>query len=185
MCLLFLDGGRVTQFIPTGGLEAFDWDKHQAEHTGDSGTWDIDDGQLTIAWGDGGIHQGPLTTHATGIEFYGKRYSRPLAVKLADLAGHWEAAHGTAPWGGDGLIALSSLSIEADGHYGWDGTVGGVLDGSTTAAAGSGSGIVHISGQTMTFKADDGSVMARTFLPVAGKPIEAFSLDAELFTRTA
>lgn len=108
-----------------------------------------------------------------------------MTVELADLVGSWEAAHGTAPWGGDGLIALSSLTIEADGHYGWDGTVGGVIDGSATAAASSGSGTVHVAGQTMTFKADDGSVVARTFLPVAGRPIEAFSLDTELFTRTA
>jgi hypothetical protein len=185
VCLLFLDRGRVTRSIPTGGLETFDWDRHQAGHTGDSGTWDIENGQLTIDWGDGGVHQGTLTVHPTGIEFYGKRYSRPGAVELADVAGHWEAAHGTAPWGGEGLISLSSLTIEADGNYAWDGTIGGVLDGSTTAEARSGTGTIHISGQTMAFNADDGSVMERTFLAVAGKPVTAFNLDAELFTRTA
>jgi nucleoside 2-deoxyribosyltransferase len=37
----------------------------------------------------------------------------------------------------------------------------------------------------MAFNADDGSVMERTFLAVAGKPVTAFNLDAALFTRTA
>ena len=154
-------------------------------HPGDSGAWEVDAGQLTITWGDGGIHQGPLTTHPTGIEFYGKRYSRPQVVELADVAGHWEAAHGTAPWGGDGLIALSNLSIESDGHYAWDGTVGGVIEGDASAESSSTSGTLVVTGQTMTFTAEDGSILARTFLPVAGRPIEAFSLDAEMFTRTA
>ena len=35
VCLLFLSGGRVTRAIPEGGLESFDWTKHQAAHRGD------------------------------------------------------------------------------------------------------------------------------------------------------
>lgn len=50
VCLLFLDGGRVTRAIPSGGLETFDWDQHQADHPGDSGAWQVDADQLTIAW---------------------------------------------------------------------------------------------------------------------------------------
>jgi hypothetical protein len=35
----------------------------------------------------------------------------------------------------------------------------------------------------MTFHDDDGTVLARTLLPVAGTPITAMSLDTDLFTR--
>jgi hypothetical protein len=37
----------------------------------------------------------------------------------------------------------------------------------------------------MTFTADEGSTSACTFLAVPGESLEAFSLDDELFTRTA
>ena len=40
--------------------------------------------QLVVAWGDGGVHQGPITTHPDGIEFYGKRYAKPVANANAD-----------------------------------------------------------------------------------------------------
>jgi hypothetical protein len=35
----------------------------------------------------------------------------------------------------------------------------------------------------MTFHGDDGTVSARTLLPVAGTPITAMGVDADLFTR--
>jgi hypothetical protein len=49
VCLLFLSGGLVTRFIPEGGLDNFDWAKHQAAHTGDSGRWEMRGAQVAIA----------------------------------------------------------------------------------------------------------------------------------------
>lgn len=183
VCLLFLPDGRVTRFIPLGGLENFDWAQHKENHPGDSGTWKMDAEQLSIAWGDGGVHQGPLTVHPTGIEFYGKRYSRPMTVKPADLVGRWESARGTAVAGGEGVNRLATLIVEPDGHYRWADTVGGAVYGRATAEGSSSSGTLLISGQTITFKADEGSIVARTFLPVVGEPLEAFSMDTDMFTR--
>ena len=42
--LLFLSGGRVTRSIPTGGLENFDWARHQANHptTQEHGKYTVD-----------------------------------------------------------------------------------------------------------------------------------------------
>ena len=185
VCLLFMEDGRVTRSIPSGGLESFDWTRHEADHSGDSGTWALDGAELTVAWRDGGIQRGPLVIHPSGIEFYGKRYARPVTVAIADLAGTWEAASGSAITGGDGVNVLSSLIVEADGRYAWADVVGGVVEGRATSTRRSTSGTLQIARQTMTFTADDGSVVARTFLPVGGEPLEAFSLDAELFTRTA
>lgn len=183
VCLLFLGGGRVTRAIPSGGLENFDWARHKEDHPGDSGTWEMDGEQLTIAWGDGGVHRGPLTVRPTGIEFYGKRYSRPMTVKLSDLVGRWESALGTAVAGGEGVDRVSTLVVEADGHYSWSGTVGGIVAGRASANESSSSGTLLISGQTMTVQADDGALVARTFLPAEGEPLEAFSVDADMFTR--
>ena len=184
VCLLFLTDGRVTRSIPYGGFEQFDWARHLADHPGDSGTWEQAGGQLSIAWGDGGVHQGPLTVLPTGIEFYGKRYSRPMTVMPSDLVGRWESASGTALAGGEGINSLSTLIVETDGRYRWNGTVGGVVAGQATTVGRSSSGTVVIAGQTMTFAADDGSTIARSFLPFGGEPVEAFSLDADMFTRT-
>src|SRR5689334_12186650 len=92
VCLLFLSEGRVTRFIPSGGLENFDWAKHRAAHDRDIGTWSMANGQLRIMWADGGVNQGPIILHPDGIEFYGKRYAKPATVTLAAIAGRWEAA---------------------------------------------------------------------------------------------
>ena len=83
VCLLFLSGNRVIRFIPEGGLDIFfDWAKHQTAHAGDSGRWEMRGGQVAIAWGDGGVHQGPLTVRPDGIEFYGKRYTKPVSASV-------------------------------------------------------------------------------------------------------
>lgn len=183
VCLLFLGGGRVTRFIPSGGLEHFNWAAHSGAHGGDSGTWEMVGGQLRITWGDGGVHQGPLTVRTSGIEFYGKRYARPTTAKLADLVGRWESARGTAIPGGDGVNALNSLTVEPDGRYRWTGSTGGSVEGRAVAEESSRTGRLNISGQTITFRADDGSVTTHTFLPVAGEPLGAFSIDTDMFTR--
>ena len=141
------------------------------------------DDELSITWGDGGVHRGPLTVRPAGIEFYGKRYSRPGSATTADLVGTWEAAQGTAVGGGDGINRLSTLIVEADGRYRWAETVGGVVDGEASAGGDSWTGTLSISGQTVTFDADDGALDVRTFLPVPGEPLSAFSLDDDLFTR--
>jgi hypothetical protein len=147
------------------------------------GTWEIRDGQLLIAWGDGGVHQGPLRVTDAGIEFYGKRYSRPASVTVADLVGQWEATRGTAITGGEGINKATTLSIDAAGRYRWTGVIGGAVAGRATAREGTRMGRLSVSGQTMTFLDDDGTVSARTLLPVAGTPVAAMSLDADLFTR--
>lgn len=184
VCLMFLSGGRVTRFIPAGGLEHFDWAGHQARHSGDSGTWESAGGQLRIVWGDGGVHQGPLTVREDGIEFYGKRYARPATVGVAALAGRWESTRGTAIAGGEGINTATSLIIEADGRYQWSGITGGVVAGEAAAgAAMAASGKLAIAGATATFRGDGGTFAARTFLPAAGTPVSAFSLDADMYTR--
>jgi hypothetical protein len=183
VCLLFLSGGRITRSIPTGGLERFDWAAHRAAHGGDVGTWQMQGGQLSITWGDGGVHQGPLKVTETGIEFYGKRYSRPINASIGDLVGRWEATRGTAITGGEGVNATTTLSISADGRYRATAVVGGAVAGRAAAGGSEHTGKLSISGQTMTFHDDDGTVLARTLLPVAGTPITAMSLDTDLFTR--
>ena len=183
VCLLFLSGGRVTRVIPHGGLEHFDWAAHRTAHSGDVGSWEILGGQLAITWGDGGVHQGALKVTDGGIEFYGKRYAKPVAVVVADLVGQWEASRGTAITGGEGINTATTLSIDADGRYRWTGVTGGEVAGRVTASGGTRTGKLSVSGQTMIFRDDDGSVSARTLLPVAGTPVAAMSLDADLFTR--
>lgn len=182
-CLLFLSGGRVTRVIPAGGLETFDWTKHKAAHSGDAGTWEMSGGQLRIAWGDGGVHQGPMTVHPDAIEFYGKRYAKPAATTVAAIAGQWESARGTAIGGGQGVNRATTLVIQSDGRYQWASTTGGVVAGRAAAADKSMSGQLTISGATMTLKSDAGTVTSFTLLPVAGTPVQAFSLDADLFVR--
>lgn len=183
VCLLFLSGGRATRFIPTGGLEAFDWVRHRTEHEPNSGTWEKRGDLLRINWGDGGVHEGPLKVTESGIEFYGKRYSRPVGVTVGQLAGQWESARGTAITGGEGINTITNLMIEADGRYRWSGTTGGEVAGRAAASVVSRSGRLSIVGSTMTLTADDATIVARTLVAVSGTPVSAFSLDADLFTR--
>ncbi len=183
VCLLFLSGGRVTRFIPEGGLENFDWARHQAAHSGDTGRWEMRGGQLAIAWGDGGVHQGPLTVRPDGIEFYGKRYTRPVSVPASAIVGRWEATRGTAIAGGSGVNVASTLDIQADGRYQWLSTTGGVVAGRATASERAMTGRVAINGATIVFTSDAGTAASHTFLPLAGTPVTAFSADTTMFTR--
>ncbi len=183
VCLLFLSGGRVTRAVPEGGLENLDWTTHQTAHAGDTGRWDMRGGRLAIAWGDGGVHEGPLAVRPDGIEFYGKRYTKPTTVTVSAIAGRWQATRGTALTGGSGINVASLLTIQPDGRYEWLGTTGGVVAGRAVAADTTMEGIVTISGSTITFRSDAGPATARTFLPVAGTPVVAFSVDASMFTR--
>lgn len=184
VCLLFLDGGRITRAIPEGGLEPLDWSRHAAAHPRDSGTWQMRGGHLVVAWGDGGVHQGPLTVRADGIEFYGKRYAKPARADLAALAGRWESARGTAIAGGSGIHRVNELVIQPDGRYSWSSTTGGVVSGRAAASDRTASGQVTVRGQTIVFRSDDGTTRSHTFVPVAGTPVTAFSVDSDMFTRT-
>jgi hypothetical protein len=183
VCLLFLSGGRITRAIPAGGLESFDWNRHRAAHGPDSGTWQMRGSQLVVTWGDGGVHQGPITTHSDGIEFYGKRYSKPSSASLAAIAGRWESARGTAIAGGAGINRVSELAISADGRYQLGSTTGGVVSGRAVAADRSMSGTVTVKGLTIILRSDAGTTSSHTFLPAAGSPVSAFSMDADMFTR--
>jgi hypothetical protein len=184
VCLLFLSNGRITRAIPEGGLEAFDWNRHRAAHGPDSGTWQMRGGQLVVAWGDGGVHQGPITVNPEGIEFYGKRYSKPASASLAALAGRWESARGTAITGGAGINRVSELVIAADGRYQWVSTTGGVVQGRAVASDRSMSGTARVSGMTIVFTTDAGTSSSHTLLPAAGQPVNAFSVDSDMFTRS-
>jgi len=185
VCLLFLSGGRITRAIPQKGLEHFDWAQHQSEHSGDSGQWEIRGNQLRIVWGDGGVHEGPLTATPDGIEFYGKRYARPATVAIAALAGKWDSARGTALWGGEGIMMTQTLIINRDGSFRWEAGTGGVVSGEAVSnAAKNMAGTVKISGSTMTFYGSEGAVESYTFLPLPGDPIVAFTLGNSTFTRT-
>lgn len=184
VCLLFLSGGRVTRFIPAGGLENFDWGKHQAAHSGDSGQWEVIAGELRIMWGDGGIQQGPLTVRPNSIEFYGKRYSQPVSASIAAVVGRWEAARGSAVTGGAGINTMDTLVIEPDGRYRLRAVTGGIVAGrSASGGELDRSGKLTITGATLVLTADDGTTSSHTFIPVAGDPLNAFSLDTGLFTR--
>lgn len=183
VCLLFLGGGRITRVIPAGGLESFDWNRHRAAHGSDSGTWQMRGGDLAVRWGDGGVHQGPLTVNANGIEFYGKRYSRAATVPLAAIAGRWDAARGTAIAGGAGINRISELVIQADGRFQWVATTGGVVSARAAATDRSMVGQAAIRGLTMVLRSDAGTTLSYTFLPAGGSPVTAFSLDGDLFTR--
>jgi hypothetical protein len=183
VCLLFLSGGRVTRAIPEGGLESFDWATHQAEHSRDSGRWDVRGGQIAIAWGDGGVHQGPLTVRPDGIEFYGKRYTKPVVVSPGALVGRWEATRGTAIAGGSGINVASTLVIQTDGRYNWSSTTGGSVAGRAVASDQTMTGTVRVTGATIVFTPDSGPPTTHTLLAVAGDPIQVFSVDANMFTR--
>ena len=184
VCLLFLSGGRITRFIPAGGLENFDWGQHQAAHSRDSGKWELSAGELRILWGDGGIQQGPLTVHPNGIEFYGKRYARLVSASIAAMVGRWEAARGSAVTGGAGINTMHTLVIEPDGRYRLRGITGGIVAGrSASGGELDRSGKLTITGATLVLTADDGTTSSHTFVPVAGDPLNAFSLDTDLFTR--
>lgn len=184
VCLLFLSGGRITRAVPEGGLESFDWNRHRAAHPGDSGTWQMRGGALVVTWGDGGVHQGPLTVNPNGIEFYGKRYSKAVPVSLAAIAGSWEAARGTAITGGAGINRISELVIATDGRYRWGSTTGGVVSGRAVAGDRSMSGTVAVKGLTIVFRSDAGTTSSHTFVPAAGSPVSAFTVDTDMFTRT-
>ena len=183
VCLLFLGGGRITRAIPEGGLESFGWNKHRTAHGPDSGTWQMRGSQLVVTWGDGGVHQGPITVNPDGIEFYGKRYSKPAVVSVPAIAGRWESARGTAITGGPGINRVSELVIAADGHYQWLTTIGGVVQGRVASNDRSLSGTVAVRGLTITFTSDAGTTTSHTLLPAAGQPVSAFSVDADMFTR--
>lgn len=183
VCLLFLSGGRVTRAIPEGGLENLDWNRHRAAHGPDSGTWQTRGGQLVVNWGDGGVHQGPITVHPDAIEFYGKRYSKPSAVNLAAIVGRWESARGTLITGGSGINRVSELVITADGRYQWVSTTGGVVAGRAVANDRSMAGTVTVRGLTIIFRSDAGTTSSHTFLPAAGQPVTAFSVDSDMFTK--
>jgi hypothetical protein len=183
VCLLFLSGGRVTRAVPEGGLENFDWARHQAAHSGDSGRWEVRGGQIAIAWGDGGVHQGPLTVRPDGIEFYGKRYAKAATVAAGAIVGRWQATRGMAIAGGSGINVASTLLIQPDGRYQWISTTGGVVSGRAVASDRTMTGTVTIAGSTITFKSDAGPATAHTFLPVMGTPVVAFGVDADMFTR--
>jgi hypothetical protein len=58
-----------------------------------------------------------------------------------------------------------------------------VVSGRAVATDRSMTGQVTISGLTITFKSDAGTTTSHTFLPVAGTPVTAFSVDADMFTR--
>jgi hypothetical protein len=182
VCLLFLSGGRITRAIPEGGLERFDWNRHRAARGPDSGTWQMRGGQLVVTWGDGGVHRGPLAVNPDGIEFYGKRYSKAVSAELAAIVGRWASARGTAITGGAGINRASELVIQADGRYRWDSATGGVASGRAVATDRSVTGTVSVKGLTIIFRSDAGST-SHTFLPVAGSPVSAFSVDADMFTR--
>jgi hypothetical protein len=183
VCLLFLSGGRVTRFIPEGGLERFDWTTHQNAHARDSGRWEMRGDQLVIAWGDGGVHQGGLTVRPDGIEFYGKRYAKPATAPLSAIAGRWEATRGTAIAGGSGINVARAFIIQPDGRYQWDSTTGGTVAGRATASDVTMTGRVTVEGSTIIFTPDKGAATSHTFLPVAGSPVTAFSVDSTMFTR--
>lgn len=184
VCLLFLSGNRVTRFIPEGGLDNLDWAKHQTAHAGDSGRWEMRGGQVAIVWGDGGVHQGPLTVRPDGIEFYGKRYTKPVSASVTAIAGRWEAARGTAIAGGSGVNVVSALVIQPDGRYQWASTTGGVVAGRASASDATMTGTVTVKGSTIVFTPDKGVATSHTFLPAAGSPVAAFSVDATMFTRS-
>jgi hypothetical protein len=44
-------------------------------------------------------------------------------------------------------------------------------------------GVVTVAGATLVFTPDQGAATAYTFVPVAGTPVTAFSLDTNMFTR--
>jgi hypothetical protein len=184
VCLLFLSGGRVTRAVPEGGLENLDWARHQSEHSRDTGRWEVRGGQIAIAWGDGGVHEGPLSVRPDGIEFYGKRYTKPMVVSLDAIVGRWHATRGTAIAGGSGINVASTLIIQPDGRYEWSATTGGVVAGRAVASDKTMAGTVRITGATtIVFTPDAGRAIAHTLLAAAGVPITAFSLDATTFTR--
>jgi hypothetical protein len=183
VCLLFLSGGRITRAIPQNGLEHFDWTKHQQEHSGDSGKWEIRGNLLRIVWGDSGVNEGPLTVTADGIEFYGKRYARPTTAGIAAIAGKWESARGTAIYGGEGINMTNTLIIDRDGSFHWETGVGGEVSGRAVSNETNRTGKLQITGSTMTFLGKDGTEASYTFVPLPGSPIVAFSLGSNMFTR--
>jgi hypothetical protein len=106
-------------------------------------------------------------------------------VSLSAIVGRWEAARGTAIAGGSGVNRVSELVIQADGRYQWGSTTGGAVSGRAVASDRALSGRVAIKGLTIIFTSDAGVTTSHTFLPAAGSPVNAFSIDADMFTRVS
>jgi hypothetical protein len=124
-----------------------------------------------------------LTVRPDGIEFYGKRYAKPVSVEPGAIVGRWESARGTAIAGGSGVNTASTLVIEPGSRYQWLDTTGGVVAGRAAASERAMTGVVTVTGATMVLTSDAGAATSYTFLPVAGTPITAFSIDGSVFTR--
>jgi hypothetical protein len=178
ICLMFLSGGRITRAIPKGGLEDFYWEQHKSENGGNCGTWSISGDTLTVTWGDGGVNKGPLKATANGVEFYGKRYTRPEKVDVARLAGRWESARTVGA-----LTVTHTLDIGAGGAFHWVMGSGGVVAGRAVASTGRDlRGTLTMRGTTATFRGDDGSVLTYYLHRVPGdEVVTAFSVGGDMF----
>ena len=159
--LLFLDGGRVTRAVPEGGLDELDWEQHQKKHPSDVGTYSVAGG---IQWGDGTTSAGPFKVSADGFELAGKRWVKPPATTVDQIAGTWQAAPGT----GDSKV--HELAIAADGGFQWTGAR--ELRGKLT-----------LHGPTATLRAEGGKVETHTLLRAPGEPVKTFSLGPYTFAR--
>jgi hypothetical protein len=179
VCLLFLDGGRITREIPEGGLEELYWEQHLKDNPRNSGTYTVKDGTLTISWGDGGVHTGPIKATPEGIEFYGKRYVKPAPTTVEQLAGAWQSALTSGA-----MTTSHELTIGADGAFHWTGGTGGSGDGwAAFGGARDVRGKLTLRGSTATFRADNGSVETFTFLRMPGDPATVFSVGRNMFAR--
>jgi hypothetical protein len=159
--LLFLDGGRVTRAIPEGGLDAIDWEQHRKQHPSDAGTFSLADG---IRWSDGTTTAGPIQPAPGGFELAGKRWVKPPATRVEELAGAWQAPPGP----GDGKV--HELTLSAGGDFTWSGAR--ELRGRLT-----------LRGGTATLRAEGGKVETYTLLRAPGEPVKAFTLGRHAFGR--
>ena len=180
ICLMFLDGGRITRTIPGQDLDNFSWAEHLEKYPRNCGTYTISNGILKVKWGDGGVHEGPIKQTPNGIEFYQKRYTKPEPVAVAEIAGRWESAKSI------GAIATTHvLRIASDGSFTWKTDRGGVVAGRAVYSSVRDSrGKVTVRGTIITFHNDDGTTETLTFLRVPGNPIKAFSIGMDMFTRS-
>ena len=180
ICLMFLDGGRITRTIPGQDLDNFSWSEHLGKYPRNCGTYTISNGILKVKWGDGGVHEGPIKQTANGLEFYQKRYTKPEAVTVAQIAGRWESARSI------GAIATThDLRIAADGSFTWKTDRGGVVAGRAVySSVRDTKGKLSIRGTIIVFRNDDGTSETLTFLRVPGNPIKAFSIGMDMFTKS-
>lgn len=183
VCLLFLGDGRITRAVPTQDLDAFDWQRHRADHPGDCGSWQLRPGQLSVRWGDGGVHEGPLKVGPSGIEFYGKTYVRPSVANLAALVGRWEAVRGLGIAGGAGARVILTLEIDAAGRFRWRAEGGSSGPHAAHREVKDLRGTLRIQGRRLILQGDDGTVEAHSFLAIPGDPLAAFALGPNMFTR--